>query len=51
MKRTLENCKLANKYGAPNHYDGKCEGFQKSSEDDEPCEICKECKLHLFYED
>lgn len=34
-----------------NWQDGKCDGYQKSEGDDEPCETCKECKLNTFYED
>lgn len=51
MKRTLDNCRLVQKYGRPRQQDGKCAGFQKSEIDDEPCEICKECKLNEFYEE
>lgn len=32
-------------------YKGKCEGFRTSENDDEPCEICKECKLNVYHED
>ena len=28
-----------------------CQGYQKSEYDDEPCEICKGCKLNVYYED
>lgn len=46
MKRTLENCSLIRQMGIrPNQYDGVCEGFGKSDIDDEPCEVCKKCKL------
>ena len=51
MKRTLENCLLVKKYGAPNQYDGKCEGLCKSPTDDEPCEVCKKCSLHYLYDE
>lgn len=37
--------------GKPRQQDGKCDGYQKSEGDDEPCETCKECKLNTFYED
>lgn len=48
--RTLEHCSLITKMGgAPNQYDGKCEGFQ-NGDDDEPCETCKKCKLNTTYE-
>lgn len=48
--RTIENCNLIKKYGRPNIYDGKCEGY--GGEDaDEPCEVCKECKLNTCYQD
>ena len=52
MIRTLKNCRLITRYGAlPIQYDGVCEGFAKSEWDDEPCEICKKCKLHYLYHD
>lgn len=51
MKRTLENCSLIRKLGSVRQYDGKCEGFQRSDMDDEPCDICKECKLNVYYEE
>ena len=35
----------------PRIVEGRCEGYQKSRIDDEPCEICKECKLNMMYED
>jgi hypothetical protein len=50
-KRTLEHCGLITKMQEnPRQLNGKCEGFQKSTFDDEPCEICKKCKLHIYYE-
>lgn len=55
MKRTLDHCGLITKMGdkncPPKQTDGKCEGYQKSSTDDEPCEICKNCKLNEMYEE
>ena len=52
MKRTLDNCSLIKKIRIiPRQYDGKCEGFSRSEDDDEPCEKCKECKLNTFYEE
>lgn len=54
-RRTLDHCRMISKYqgmlGKPRQQDGKCEGYQKSKGDDEPCETCKECKLNTFYED
>lgn len=50
MRRTLEHCSLITKYGKPNQYDGKCEGFQKDRDDDEPCEQCMNCKFQIFYD-
>ncbi len=51
-KRTLENCRLITKMGVkPQQQDGKCDGFQKSENDDEPCNTCMECKLNTFYEE
>lgn len=47
----IEYCSLVSAYGKPNQTDGKCDGFQKSGEDDEPCEICKKCTLNTFYEE
>ena len=46
MKRTYENCSLQKKFGeAGRDGDGTCMGFSRSEIDDEPCEICKKCKL------
>ena len=46
MKRTLENCSLIKFMEVrPNQCGGVCEGFGKSDMDDEPCEVCKKCKL------
>lgn len=51
MKRTLENCALVKRMGVrPNQYGKVCEGFGKK-QDDEPCEICKNCKLLHTRED
>lgn len=54
-RRTLDHCRMISKYqdllGKPQQRDGKCDGYQKSQGDDEPCETCKECKLNTFYED
>lgn len=47
----IEYCSLVSAYGKPNQTDGKCDGFQKNREDDEPCEICKKCTLNTFYEE
>lgn len=54
MQRTLENCTLIQKcvrrgIGNPEQRNGKCMGYQKSENDDEPCEICKSCKLNEYY--
>lgn len=48
MKRTLDNCSLIKKLGNATQNNRKCEGFGKNEYDDEPCEICKECKLHYL---
>jgi len=48
MKRTLDNCRLVQKYGKPPQYNGMCEGQATSPTNDEPCEICKNCKLHYL---
>ena len=49
--RTLDNCKLIQKYGRPNQYDGMCEGFGASRINDEPCRVCQKCKLNYLYND
>lgn len=49
--RTLDNCRLVTAYGSPRQYDGKCEGYGTEYMDDEPCEICKQCRLHYLHED
>jgi hypothetical protein len=55
-KRTLEHCSLITKclkagIGKPDQKNGKCNGYQKSENDDEPCETCMECKLQEDYHD
>lgn len=49
--RTMENCRLIKESGSPGLENGKCIGFAQSYENDEPPEVCKECKLHYLYED
>ena len=42
-----ENCSLQKKIGeAGKDGNGMCMGFSRSEIDDEPCEICKKCKLY-----
>lgn len=50
-KRTLDHCKLITAVGKPHQANGKCDGFQKSEDNDEPCETCMNCKLNTFFED
>jgi len=52
MTKTLENCSLIKKMvkkgeGEPERLFNinKCLGYQKGEDDDEPCEICKRCRL------
>ena len=55
-KRTVENCVLVKKairleIGEPEiQADGRCLGYAAEKEGDEPCEICKECKLNTSYD-
>lgn len=54
--KTIQNCKIIKKAlgegeGLPKVYDGRCEGYQVSQTDDEPCGPCKRCKLNIFYDD
>ena len=56
MKRTLENCSLIKKMGDrgtsyPEQRDGKCSGYCVSRDNDEPCDVCKNCKLNEYYEE
>jgi len=50
MERTLKNCTMIKMHGEPLQEDGKCLGFAKAN-DDEPCEICKRCKLNSWHEE
>lgn len=50
MIRTLDNCVLIKKYWRPRQTDGVCIGFGKSETDDEPCEVCKRCRLNSNFE-
>lgn len=52
MKRAYENCSLQKRVGeAGKDGNGMCMGFGKSEIDDEPCEICKMCKLYTGNEE
>lgn len=52
MKRTLENCFLIKQTNSkPEQYGGKCTGFGKSETDDEPSEVCKKCRLNVYFEE
>lgn len=50
-KKTLENCRIIKERGNPGTVNGKCIGFGRSYENDEPPEACKRCKLHYLYDD
>jgi hypothetical protein len=55
-RRTLDHCGLITRcmkagIGKPVQRSGKCEGYQKSDNDDEPCETCIECRLQMDYHD
>lgn len=56
-KRTPQNCSLIKRglregIGLPQtDNDGKCMGYSHSEDDDEPCEICKECKWNMSFEE
>ena len=44
-KRTPDNCQYIKRCGEPGRDGaGKCLGFAKSKNDDEPCEVCKRCR-------
>lgn len=45
-KREIIPCTNAEKTS-----EGKCRGYQKSEQDDEPAERCKGCKQNIFYEE
>jgi hypothetical protein len=54
-KRTPENCTLVTHMvrkgeGEPNRHDGKCDGYQASEINDEPCAECMNCTFNTFYE-
>lgn len=54
-KRTLEHCSLITQcvragIGKPHQANGKCDGYEKSANDDGPCEQCKKCELNTYYE-
>ena len=47
--RTMENCRLIKEHGKPDMDNSKCIGLGIEN-DDEPCEICKNCRLNNTYE-
>ena len=56
MTRTPEHCGLITRMGDkdssyPRRENGKCQGYAAGIDNDEPCDICKECKYNEFYED
>lgn len=36
---------------AKRYEDGKCEGLDSSAENDEPCEMCKNCEKHYLFDE
>jgi len=49
-----DDCELIRKYvitgiGKPNMEGGKCKGYCKNENDDEPLEACKCCKICSLY--
>ena len=57
MQRTLDNCTLIKRcvkagIGEPQQWYNiqKCEGYQRSEDDDEPCEQCKKCRFCISKE-
>ena len=55
-RRTLEHCSLItqsikNGISKPRQANGRCDGYQKSYDDDEPCEKCSNCRLYSGYEE
>lgn len=55
IPNTILRCKLIKRdYENPRNMltnNGKCEGYQKGYYDDEPCELCKKCKVFELYEE
>jgi len=52
MKRTIDNCRHIKRHGWPGQdSQGLCMGFGESVYSDEPCEVCKKCKLFTAYYD
>jgi len=49
--RTLENCSLIKKFGLPEQFDEKCAGLGRDYNDDEPCDVCKNCKLNYYFKE
>lgn len=54
-KKIINNCSLIRDYhkieGVPEIVDGKCVGYQKGTNDDEPCAKCMDCKANVWYEE
>lgn len=56
--RTLDNCSLIKRMvksgiGEPDRYYNinRCQGYQRSEDDDEPCNTCINCRLCVSSED
>lgn len=51
VEKVQDICILCNNHGSPDIVEGKCQGFQRSEEDDEPSDLCRECPANIFYEE
>ncbi len=52
VEHKKKHCEIIKQKGDPGtDGNGKCMGFGRSEEDDEPCEPCKKCKYCTSYEE
>ena len=49
IEQSIENCHMTHKYENPGIENGMCAGLRMLCGQGEPCEECKECKLHYLY--
>lgn len=51
-QRTQNNCRIIKNNGDPGtDGNGKCMGFGRAWNDDEPCEACKKCRYRSGYDE
>lgn len=51
IKQAICHCYMTERFEYPGMEEGLCAGLRTMDGDGEPCEICKECRLHYQYDE